>query len=296
MTDAWTITRVRIPEYPAAHGTGAGRLGRHRLVDSRAAAYPYRAPPGLLLAPQLWTRRIPILDQGNVGSCTGEEQTGVLGTDPFWATLTAATQATLNQAGAYALYSQAETLDGDGPYPPNDNGSTGPSVAKAAMIDGLVSGYTHAATVDDMAAALQDGPVGIGINWYDSFDRPDSGGGVAISPGAQVRGGHEVEVRGVDPGALVFRADNSWGPDWGALGSFHFTFDTMARLLAEGGDCTVCVPLTAPAPVPVPVPSAGADAVLWAAAGPWAAQSRTRPDLAELKAALVAWAAAKGLS
>jgi hypothetical protein len=93
-----------------------------------------------------------------------------------------------------------------------------------------------------------------GINWYDSFDSPDSSGLVAISSGAQVRGGHEIVARGLDTSSTLVYLDNSWGASWGNNGSFSMSWDTLTRLLAEQGDATVPIPATLPAPVPVPVP------------------------------------------
>ena len=46
------------------------RLGRHIHVDSRSAAYPFTSGKRTII-PRLWARNIPILDQGNLGSCTG---------------------------------------------------------------------------------------------------------------------------------------------------------------------------------------------------------------------------------
>ncbi len=50
-----------------------------------------------------------------------------------------------------------------------------------------------------------------------------------------------------------------------------------------------------PFPAAIPPPPPSADAALWASAGPWCAQGRTRSDLVALKAALETWATSKGL-
>jgi hypothetical protein len=247
----WEVFHERIPEQVVP----GKRLGRHIRHDSRSLAYLHQPEPGRAAVSQLWPRHIPILDQGDVGSCTGNAEVGADGTGPLFDALPAGHPA-LNEAEALRIYSAAETIDGDGPYPPNDNGSSGLSVAQAAKAAGLISGYTHCLAVTAMVSALQSGPVIIGINWYDSFDRPDKSSGlISVSPNAYVRGGHEVLVRGVDVTSQRFHADNSWGTSYGVNGSFQFSWATMSRLLAEQGDCTVLLPLSVPAPVPTPTPT-----------------------------------------
>ena len=270
------------------------RLGRHVHHDSRSLLYPWQES-GTPLKDVLLTRRIGILDQGDVGSCTGNAETGALGTDPLFGTLPPDRQGRLNEALALALYSAAEDIDGDGPYPPNDNGSTGLSVCKAAKNAGWISGYVHCLSLNHVLDAISSGhAVIIGSNWYDAMDQPDSSGLVTISPGAQVRGGHEYLARGVDTERRLVLCDNSWGLGWGAQGSFAYSWDTLHRLLAEQGDGTVSVPLSQPSPQPVPPqppapPQPGPVAEL-AALVRQAAQNVTR-DLAEV----TAWLDAHGL-
>ena len=225
-TDEFTITRRYIPWYPARPYTVLP-LGRHVYHDSRNLAYAYQRK-ALTLGTVLHNRNIPILDQGNVGSCTGNGEVGCLGTDPNFLALPPAYRAAsaLNEALALEIYSGAETIDGDGPYPPNDNGSSGPSAAKAAMKLGLISGYTHCLSLADVLDALQAQAVSIGINWYDSFDNPPSSGLLTISPNASVRGGHEPMLRGVDVDAQTVFGDNSWGESWGVKGSFSMGWAT----------------------------------------------------------------------
>jgi hypothetical protein len=222
------------------------RLGRHVYHDPRSLNYLVEETTTVVS--KNWPRRIPVLDQGEVGSCTGNATVHALGCDPNYATLATKVKAglRLDEPEAQRIYSAAETIDGDGPFPPNDNGSYGLSVAKAAKNAGLISGYTHATSLNAMCSALQRGPVIIGINWYDSFDTPNpSSGRVEISSNAVIRGGHEVCVNWIDVKNRLFVATNSWGVGWGIKGTFEFSWDTMTTLFGEQGDCTQFVPLTA---------------------------------------------------
>lgn len=260
MSASWFTTAEKLTWHPVSEDHPLP-LGRNVYHDFRNRAYPYQRTTAKLTS-QLHARHIPILDQGNVGSCTGNEQVGALGTSPVFEALPAGHQP-LDQTEALYIYSHAETIDGDGPYPPNDNGSSGPSAAQVAKNLGLISGYLHCFSLADVLDALETGPVGIGSNWYDSMDRPDRSGLVSVSPGASIRGGHEYLCRGKDVAKQLVYLDNSWGEGWGAAGSFTYSFDTLERLLAEQGDATVSLPLTVPVPPPVP-PVANADDVAFA--------------------------------
>lgn len=74
---------------------------------------------------------------------------------------------------------------------------------------------------------------------HNCFDSPDASGLVAIGANAQVRGGHEYLLFGVDPGPRLVYALNSWGADWGVKGVFSMSWDTLDELLYEDGDCYV---------------------------------------------------------
>lgn len=242
------VTRRLIPEVVVE----GKRLGRHVEHDPRSLAYQVQ-PDGTVRTIK-WDRVIEVLDQGNVGSCTGNAATGHLGTQPEDATLAGLIAAglTLNEAEALKLYSAAEVIDGNGPYPPSDFGSSGLSVAKAAKNAGLISGYLHMTSLAAVQTAIQSGPVIIGVNWYEGFDSPNSAGLVSVS--GSVRGGHEFEVIGYDTQTDLWEAVNSWGTSYGVSGRFFFSSATFSRLLSEQGDATQFVPLSKPVPVPTPVP------------------------------------------
>lgn len=216
------------------HAIAGQRLGRH--VEHDPASWDYPAARAAGLVTTLHRRHSRILDQGSLGSCTGNAITGLLGTDPHYM---AHHHPTDNEALALELYELATQLDGyPGQYPPDDTGSSGLAAAKAAQQRGLIRSYAHAFGLQHALEALVLAPVIIGVNWYDSFDQPDSSGHVTISADAQVRGGHEFELAGLDVEHSIVRAVNSWGSGWGDRGWFTFSFADLDRLLSEQGDVT----------------------------------------------------------
>ncbi|MEU5426826.1 C1 family peptidase [Streptomyces olivoreticuli] len=264
-----------LDEYPSFDG---GRLGRHVEHDPRSRAYALSEDllPGAYTS-VVHTVRIPVLDQGDLGSCTGNAAEALVGSDPLYDTIpdTVAARPTgdtgTDEQQAVALYAAASRLDGiQGQYPPTDTGSTGLAVAKATQKAGLISGYQHTFGLDATLKALSITPVIVGVNWYEGFDTPDQTGLVSIS--GSVRGGHEFLLYGLDTSTQTVLARNSWGTNWGASGCFTFSFDDLGRLLAEQGDATVFVPLTSPAPTPAPAPTpTDVDHALATAARTWLA-------------------------
>lgn len=251
-------------------------LGRHIEHDPRSLAYAHGVLPKSAIKSVKWTRRIPILDQGQLGSCTGNAGTGALGTDSFGrtampsVTITAAGAAAshglfkagvhvLDEDFAVALYSLASILDGvSGQYPPTDTGSTGIGVAKALKALGLATGYTHAFSIDALNSALQTGPVIIGINWYQSMFDPKSDGQIVVDTKSTLDGGHELEVTAFDATTGEYEVPNSWAESWGLDGYGYFTTAALTTLLSLQGDVTVPAWTTAPTPTPLPTSATGA--------------------------------------
>lgn len=231
------------------------RLGRHVLHDSRSLNYP--APEG---GPRAWRsvrhqRFIPILNQGNLGSCTGNAAVGCLGTAQFWDDATkqvlSPTDAARDENEAVKLYSAATGLDPfEGAYPPNDTGSNGLSVAKACKNAGLISGYTHAFSLDALLTALSKQPVIVGTRWTHDMFTPDADG--RLHPSGEVAGGHEYALDELDVDRQHIGMTNSWGSSWGQDGRAWFSFDDFDSLLHRHGDCTVFTPVAEPSPTPTP--------------------------------------------
>ena len=276
------------------------RLGRHINHDPRSRAYAFKAGTYNTIRHERWSA---VLDQGDLGSCTGNAGTGALGTAPFPNPPTV----TLDENFAVTLYGEATALDNyPGTYPPTDTGSDGLSVAKALQKRGLISGYQHAFTLDAALTALQSYALITGVNWYSSFDEPDVNGLVKIASNAYVRGGHEFEVIGCDVDKRQLECVNSWGSSWGKNGHFFIGFDDFTRLMKEDGDVTVLLPPTVPAPTPTPVPDPTpiptptpvadyTDHELWAATEKWANARHTGCNK-KAATAVKAWAKKKGLT
>lgn len=205
-------------------------LGRHIEHDERSKAFPAQLANDVLHVRH--TRTSPILDQGNLGSCTGNAVVGCLGTQPY----RLHPGVPLDERLAVSIYSQATQEDPfPGAWPPEDTGSSGLAVAKVCVERGLCRAYDHAFGLEQTLLAASLRPVIIGLPWYSTMFSVDDKGFVRRTGGATLAGGHEVVVTAVrtDLQAVVF--DNSWG-DWGRNGRAYLAWDLLGALLDEGGD------------------------------------------------------------
>lgn len=260
----------------------AAGLGRNILHDPRSRDYAFDAA-GITYKSVRHKRYVPVLDQGQVGSCTGNAGTGALGSGSFFQTLPtgliSTTDARAAESFAVSLYGKATAIDPfTGTYPPNDTGSNGLSIAKVCKKEGWIAGYQHCFTFDSFLKALTINPVIAGVGWYDSMYNPDSNGLISISKDAALDGGHEIVLDEIDAERKLIGGTNSWSERWGVKGRFYIGFDTFERLLNEKGDVTVFVAkeaTTPPGPVnplpPAPVTTATPeDVALWADIQKWA--------------------------
>ncbi len=211
------------------------RLGRHVVHDDRSWLYP--AAMAAELHSVEHRRHYRPFAQGDIGMCTGVTAVEMLMTEPFWKK-----DRRLDLTDARSIYSAATRLDDIlGVYPPEDVGSSGLAVMKVCKKRRLIREYRHAFGFKEALRALVLAPIGVGINWYEGFDKPRRNGECRLA--GDVRGGHEIIIDGLDLERRRVWGTQSWGPNWGPeKGRFFFTFKTFEELLDEDGDVITAVP------------------------------------------------------
>jgi hypothetical protein len=232
------------------------RLGRHVNHDPESLRYLV-APPAAAATPKSvkWTRRAPVFNQGNLGSCTVNATLGALGTDPYWSTLPASVQQALKDPNIQAalvqpLYREVTAADPfAGAWEPNDTGSDGLTNAKIAKNKGWISGYLHATSLAGCHEAIQKAPFITGIPWMQDMFYPTPEG--IVRPTGAMAGGHEIVCDEYDLARDLWWFTNSWSADWSKAGRFALSSADYQKLLSQQGDVTSFVPITAPTPVPV---------------------------------------------
>lgn len=210
----------------------AYKLGRHVNHDPKSRDYAFGAtkPPGTVL----WNHSAPVLDQGDLGSCTGNALAQ-------WLNVTInkrINRPTMTEKNAVALYSTATRLDdAPGQYPPTDTGSSGLAVCKAGVRAGYLTSYRHTFSFDAFLSTVQHAPVIVGTAWYEGMFEPDKDN--VLKPTGAVAGGHEYLILGVDTNKQLVTILNSWSSSWGKNGRAFIRFDDFRALLADSGDVTV---------------------------------------------------------
>lgn len=227
------------------------RLGRHLVLDARSLAYTVEEDVEAIASTVRlvsWPAPIPILNQGQLGSCTGNAGTAAaaslvgaagLGSVKLGYAVLSANDADADETFAVTLYSDATDEDNvPGNYPPDDTGSSGLAICRVLHSAGIIGGYRWATTLRGIAALMQTRGVMVGMPWLNAFFEPDAHGFIDSGKWqySGIAGGHEIYCEAIeawddrDPGKVVFRMRNSWAESWGDHGEFRMRGSTYQAL------------------------------------------------------------------
>lgn len=224
------------------------RLGRHVHHDSRSLDYEFVARDATPARKNtFWDSAAAPLNQGRLGSCTGNATAQWLNTNFSNKVRNATHHNTyMTEGDAVAIYSLGTRLDtAPGQYPPTDTGCDGVSVAKAAEQLGYLDKYTHTFSFTALQTAIETSPTINGTIWTNTMFKPVNG---LVKVGAltqsNIAGGHEYLCCGIDWTEDVFIFRNSWGdqsawPGCKPGGYFAVGFVDYQHLLSNQGDVTV---------------------------------------------------------
>lgn len=191
--------------------------------------------------PVLWQEGVA-LDQGSEGACVGFAWMGEALAEPAMPEPQPMVAAANRRAISY--YKMAQKLDD---FPGEDySGTSVLAGAKVMKREGWIEGYRWCFSIDEVRdAVIKEGPVVIGIPWFESMYETDSNGLVRIH--GQLVGGHAIFLTGYVPNMSiagqtldVFRWRNSWGTSYGLGGSAFISYQDLAELLSQQGEA--CVP------------------------------------------------------
>jgi hypothetical protein len=190
-----------------------------------------------------------VLDQGSEGACVGFAWTADLLAKP----VPPKEQPPEHVGNSFAIgvYKEAQKID---EWP--GESYEGTSVLAGAKIikgKGFIQEYRWCFGIDDVRdAVISEGPVVVGVPWYEGMYETLPGGLVRLS-GKKV-GGHAITIIGYDPAMRingrtyeVFKWRNSWGSSYGVSGSGYIRYNDLAKLLAQQGEA--CVPMGRKTPV-----------------------------------------------
>lgn len=211
-------------------------------LDDRNRGHRIRASllDGEVLAarPRFWVPG-PVLDQGREGACVGFGCTAEALASPVrWKpsmTWEGLSTTAASDAAARDVYRRAKEID---EWEGVDYEGT--SVRAGMLVGrerGWWTGFRWAFNMAELRAALEEGPVVIGVDWTDGMYEAPRG---VLSISGDVVGGHCILVTGYSPHMRAYRLRNSWGPDWGRNGSAYINAaDLNSILFRAGGEAAV---------------------------------------------------------
>lgn len=229
---------------------GPHLLGRKPPPDqNHLRSHPFvAAAPTVAIERVIKRPTLSLYDQGQTPRCVGYSTSKVM-----------------NKLNGYRfdadwLYAECKKIDGF----PNEDGTNAraacdvlrrvghwrvirnqPVKAGPKLAHGIL-GNEWAQSVDAIRVVLNTGqPVLLGIDWYDAWFRPEQRGSEwwlqAIPNAGRPVGGHEIGIWAASDQRQAFGLSNTWGISWPSL--VWVAYDTVAQLLAQGGDACVITDL-----------------------------------------------------
>jgi hypothetical protein len=201
------------------------------------------APTDLLSRSRYWVPG-PVLDQGREGACVGFGCTAEAMASPvrrrfyFADPGSELAPADPNEV-ARELYRRAQQIDEW--EETREGGTEGTSVLagmKVGQERGWWSGYAWALNMGELRAALEEGPVVIGVEWRSGMYDTNRYG--VVIPSGEVVGGHCLLVTGYSAIRDLYRWRNSWGKGYGINGNgWIMPYDLNRILFQAGGEAAV---------------------------------------------------------
>lgn len=196
-----------------------------------AANLPHRVGvAGDLGRSRFWVPGRRVLDQGQEGACVGFGTSGEAAASPVRV-------GGITNNTALAVYKRAKEID---EWEGVDYDGT--SVRAGMLVGrerGWWSGFRWALNMAELRAALDVGPVVVGVEWREAmYDAPDG----LVRVAGPVVGGHCLLLTGYSAPRRAWRWRNSWGRTYGINGSAYIAHDDLAGLVfGSGGEAAVTV-------------------------------------------------------
>jgi C1A family cysteine protease len=219
-----------------APSQGLAGLGRLHVADVRDHKFRLRQL-GMVTAYKMWNNP-GIYDQGGTSQCVSYATKKYLTAGPVTNPLS---KHPWDFQQFYDLCQDNDEWPGD-----SYEGTSIRAAFKVAKAAGLISEYNWGfdePTVRSYVGFIS--PMVAGTYWYLDMFTPDRWG--YIHPTGPLAGGHAYLLVGLDPGRKhpltghmgAYRLANAYGPGWGQQGRAWISFEHMAQLIENWGECAL---------------------------------------------------------